>query len=248
MALKSIIDKLEDIDEAFREHYKERDGHFYLDIEEFGKHPGAVTLKTTLDKVNKDKKDLSAEVSAMKTKFGDLVEDEEFTLDGYNTLKASAKDPSEAINTLNTQHANAVSALKTKYEKEVSDREERITSLNDYIDNALIDNGLKDSLLDVGVNPDLLEGAVAALRSKVKVVQDEKSNRTAVITTDIGDQPIPEFVKSWVGDKGKAYLGKAAGPAPEGQQRGRKGTPRGNFGGSHTERADAIRSKFPELE
>src|SRR5690606_25357399 len=102
---------------------------------------------------------------------------------------------------------------------------------------------------EVGVNPDLMDGAVASLRAAVKVQRGEDGSRAAVVETDLGEVPVAEFVKEWSATKGKAYLGKASGP----DAHGNNGTgriargPAGDFGGDKTARVKAIASKFPEL-
>lgn len=247
MALKSIIAKLEDVDESLREHYTEKDGTFYLNIEDFGKHPGAVTLKTTANKLDTDKKKLEADLKALNDKFGELAEDEGFSVEEYNRLKAGNKDTPEAIKTLQEQHAAAIKKLTDKHAADIAAANGTVTELNGYIDNSLIDSGLKDSLLDIGVNPDLMDGAVASIRSKVKVTKDDKGNRVATVTTDIGEVPLVDYVKEWSGDKGKPYLGKPAGPGAEGNGRRQSTKTKGDFGGNRNDRADAIRSKFPDL-
>lgn len=247
MALKATVAKLEDLDEGLREHYKEKDGIFYLDLEGFGQHPGAVTLKATANKLDTDKKALTTEVTKLKEKFGDLIEDEEFSVDAYNGLKAGNKNTPEAIAQLQAAHTAAVDKLKTKHAEELGAKDKSINELEGYIDNGVVNSTLKDTLLDHGVNPDLLDGAVATLRSKVKVGRDDKEQRVALIETDVGEMPVVEFVKEWVGEAGKPYLGKAQGPGGEGGDRNKRSMPKGNLGGDRNERVTALKSKFPEL-
>lgn len=248
MALKAVVTDLSEVDESLHEHYTEKDGIFYLALDEFGKHPGAVTLKTTLNKVNKDKEALAAKVTELEGKVESLPED--FDADEWERLKAGdGGKPDEAIQVLKDQHARAMEALKNKYAKEISEMEKAIQERDSYIDRSLIDGGLKDALLEVGVNPDLMDGAVASLRAAVKVQRGEDGSRAAVVETDLGEVPVAEFVKEWSATKGKAYLGKASGP----DAHGNNGTgriargPAGDFGGDKTARVKAIASKFPEL-
>ena len=249
MALKAVVATIDEIDEGLRSHYKEKDGAFYLDLEEFGKHPGAVTLKKTLDTLNRDKTTLTTEVNNLKTKFGALVEDEDFTVEGYEKLKTSGggKDEGAALAALRESHAATIAKMKKDHETAMAERDGRISSLDNYIDGNLVDNGLRDALLDNGVNPDLLDGAVASLKSRVKVVKDGEV-RKAVVETDMGDLGVNDFVKDWAKDKGKPYLGKASGPGGEGGDKGRRNSaPKGDFGGNQDDRRKAIANKFPEL-
>lgn len=248
MALKAFVETLDSVDEALREHYVERDGGFHLGLEDFGKHYGAVALKGTLNKVNKDKDALATRVTELEGKVEGLPED--FDADEWARLKAGdGGKPDEAIQALKDQHARAVETLKAKHAKDLADKDALIGERDGYIDRTLVDGGLKDALLDVGVNPDLMDGALASLRGSVKVQKADDGSRAAIVETDLGDVPVADFVKEWAGAKGKAYLGKATGPGGEGNHGGRGGikTQGGDFGGDKSARTKAIASKFPEL-
>lgn len=213
MALKAVVTSLDGIDAALHDHYTEKDGSFYLAIDDFGKHPGAVTLKTTLNKVNKDKDALAAKVTELEGKVEGLPDD--FDADEWARLKAGTK-PDEAIEALKAQHAKAIDTLKAKHATELSDKDKLLGERDGYIDRTLIDGGLKDALLDVGVKPELLDGALAVLRGSVKVHRAENGDRKALVETDMGEVGVAEFVKEWSGTKGKAYLGTATGPDAKG--------------------------------
>lgn len=249
MALKAFVESLDSVDEALREHYVERDGGFHLGLEEFGKHYGAVALKTTLNKVNKDKDVLATKVTELEGKVSTLPED--FDVDEWARLKAGdSGKPDEALQAERDKSARAIEALKAKHAKDLADKDVMIGERDGYIDRTLIDGGLKDALLDVGVNPELLDGALASLRGSVKVQKADDGNRSAMVETDMGDVPVGDFVKEWAGAKGKAYLGKPFGPGGEGNNGGGRGgikTQGGDFGGDKGARTKAIASKFPEL-
>lgn len=251
MALKSVLtpEEHEALADNLKTEYKaDAAGNFYLDITEFGKHPGAVTLKTSLNGVNTKLTAATAENTALKTKFGPLVEDENFSIEEFERLKAGNKDTPEAIQKIQEAHKTAIAALNTKHAADLAAKDADNSKLNGYIERTVVDTGLKDALFDVGVNPDLMDGAVATLRGRVKVAVGDDDQRAAVVTTDIGDVPVADFVKEWAGsDKGKPYLGKASGPPADGNTNRGRNAPKGNMGGTPQERAAALKSKFPEL-
>lgn len=251
MALKSVLtaDEHGALADLLKTEYKEdAAGNFFLDITDFGKHPGAVTLKTSLNNVNGVKTKLQADLDKLNAKFGALAEDEGFTVEEYERLKAGNKDTPEAIQKIQDAHKAAITALQTKHANDLAAKDGDIGNLNGYIERTVVDTGLKDSLFEVGVNPDLLDGAVTLLRGKVKVAVDDAGSRTPVVTTDIGDVPLADFVKDWaMSDKGKPYLGKASGPEAEGNGRKSRNAPKGNMGGTAAERAQALKAKHPEL-
>lgn len=256
MALKAFVESLDGIDESLHEHYTEKDGGFYLSLEDFGKHPGAVTLKTTLNKVNKDKDALAAKVTELEGKVEGLPED--FDADEWARLKAGVsddKDP-DAKKRFDEQLQSQRQILEQKLantvkakDAEIAARDVLIAERDGYIDRTLADNGLKDALLDVGVNPDLIDGALASLRPSVKVMRDETTGeRKAIVETDLGEVDVPAFVKDWSATKGKAYLSKPTQMDANGNNGGgRAKSPAGNFGGDKADRTKAIASKFPEL-
>lgn len=247
MALKAFTDTLDGIDESLHEHYIEKDGGYYLSLDDFGKHPGAVTLKATLNRVNKDKESLSEKLSELEGRVGGLPED--FDPDEWARLKAGdSGKPDEAIQTLKDQHARAIETLRTKHAADLEVANAQIGERDAYIDRTLIDGGLKDSLIGVGVVPELLDGALASLRGNVKVQRADDGSRSAIVETDLGDVPVADFVKEWAGSKGKAYLGKPSGPGGEGNNgSGRNSRGSGNLGGDTSARKQAIASRFPEL-
>lgn len=258
MALKAFVESLDSVDEALHEHYTERDGGFHLSLEDFGKHYGAVSLKSTLNKVNKDKEVLAAKVTELEGKVEALPED--FDVDEWARLKAGVsddKDP-DAKKRFDEQLQSQRQILEQKLantikakDAEIASRDAVIAERDGYIDRSLAETGLKDALLDVGVNPELIDGALASLRPSVKVQHDETTgDRKAIVETDLGEVDVPSFVKDWAATKGKAYLGKPSGPGGEGNNGGGRGgikTQGGDFGGDKDSRTKAIASKFPEL-
>lgn len=252
MGLKAILETIDDLPEETKSLYAEQKAGdktvYVLDIEDIDSHP-KVRGVITANNENKRKRDeYKAKVDDLEARVSALPED--FDADEWARLKAGeGGKPDEAIQALKDQHARAVETLKAKHAKDLSDKDALIGERDSYIDRTLVDGGLKDALLDVGVNPDLMDGALASLRGSVKVQKSDDGSRSAIVETDLGEVPVTDFVKEWAGGKGKAYLGKATGPGGEGNNgNGRGGRQQGgNFGGDKSDRVKAIASKFPEL-
>jgi hypothetical protein len=240
VALKALLDNLDGIEEGDKKHYVEKDGKFVLQVEDFGKHPGAVTLKGTADKLDKDKKAAEKRATEAETKLIGIPED--FDAEEWARLKSlpdDAKDPEakkKFDDQLQSQKAileqKNAAALKAK-DVEIADRDAKLAEANGFIDKTLAENGLRTSLLENGVMPELVDGALASLRPSVKVVKNDAGERKAIVETDLGEVAIPDFVKDWSGTKGKAYLGKASGPDVKGNHR-----PGQTFTGKTMKRAD----------
>jgi hypothetical protein len=248
MALKSVYTSADDIPEEHKAFYREDGDKYVLDIEGIDDHP-KVRGVITANRENIRKRDeYKAKLSELEGKVSTLPED--FDPDEWARLKAGeGGKPDEAIQALKDQHARAIEALKQKHASELTAKDQQIGERDSYIDRTLADGGLKDALLDVGVDPDLLDGALASLRPNVKVQRAENGDRKAIVETDLGEIGVPEFVKEWASAKGKAYLGKPSGPDAQGNNGNSRGKtlPAGSFGGDKSERTKAIASKFPEL-
>lgn len=249
MALKAFVESLDSVDEALRDHYTEREDGFHLALEDFGKHYGAVSLKTTLNKVNRDKETLAAKVTELESKVEGLPED--FDPDEWTRLKAGeGGKPDEAIQALKDQHARAIEALKAKHSKDLQEREAAVAERDRFIDTTIRNDELRRALREAGVDMDQHEEVLLDhLGKQVKVQRTDDGKRTAMVETDLGEVPVSDFIKEWAGTKGKAYLGKASGPDPHGNNGGRGGhrTPEGDFGGDKDARKMAIKKMFPDL-
>lgn len=247
MGLKSFYASVDDIPDGQKDFYKEEGEKFVLDIEGIDDHP-KVRGVITANRENVRKRDeYKRQAEELKARVDGLPED--FDPDEWTRLKAGdGGKPDEAMQALKDQHARAIEALKSKHAGELGERDKQIGERDGYIDRTLIDGGLKDALLDIGVNPDLLDGALASLRGSVKVQRSDTGDRKAIVETDLGEVAVSDFVREWSQSKGKAYLGKATGPDAQGN-RGNRGTkiPAGDFGGSKDDRTKAIASRFPEL-
>ena len=248
MGLKSVYVSADDIPDGQKDFYKEEGDKFVLDIEGIDDHP-KVRGVITANRENVRKRDeYKRQAEELKVRVDGLPED--FDPDEWARLKAGdGGKPDEAMQALKDQHARAIEALKSKHAGELGERDKQIGERDGYIDRTLIDGGLKDALLDIGVNPDLLDGALASLRGSVKVQRSDTGDRKAIVDTDLGEVAVADFVREWSQTKGKAYLGKPTGPDASGNNRGGRGgkMPAGDFGGSKEDRQKAIASKFPEL-
>jgi hypothetical protein len=219
MALKSIYESQDDVPEALREFYTDDKGKFVLAVEDIDNHP-KVRGVITANAENKRKRDeYKAKVSELEAKFAEIPED--FDAEQWATLKTGA-DPAkkdEQIQSMKQVYEGKFANLQKKYDTDIAAKDAELAERDGYIDQSLVVTGLKDHLLDVGVNPDLLDGALSSLRPSVKVQRDDKGQRKAVVETDLGEIDVGTFVKDWAGSKGKAYLRAPTGPDPKGSTR-----------------------------
>lgn len=252
MGLKSFYESLDEVPEALRDHYAEDKGKFVLIVDDIDDHP-KVRGVITANKANVIKRDeYKAKLADAEAKLAELPED--FDAEKWVELNANANkdDPAkkdEQLQSMKAVYEGKLTNLQKKYETDIAAKNAELQERDGYIDSTVRDGGLKDSLLAVGVNPDLLDGALASLRNSVKVQRTDDGSRKAIVETDLGEVGVTDFVKDWAQTKGKAYLNPPTGHAPngnDGHQRGGK-LPAGDLGGNKAERVKALASKFPEL-
>jgi hypothetical protein len=252
MGLKAFYESMDEVPEALRDHYTEDKGKFVLAVDDIDDHP-KVRGVITANRENIRKRDeYKAKAAEAEAKLAEIPED--FDAEKWVSLNANANgdDPAkkdEQLQSMKAVYEGKLANLQKKYETDMAARAAELQERDGYIDSTVRDGGLKDSLLAVGVNPDLIDGAIASLRNSVKVQRADDGSRKAIVETDLGEIGVTDFVKDWAQTKGKAYLAPPTGHAPngnDGQRRGVK-TPAGDFGGNKAERVKALNSKFPEL-
>jgi hypothetical protein len=210
VALKALINSLDEVDEAFRSEYKESGDKFVLDVTGIGEHPDAVALKRALDRERDAKKAAAAERDALKQRVEGLPED--FTVETFNDLqnRLAGADPKAIDERLQRQRE----ADARKLEQETSARDKRIAKLDSVLNRTLIDDGLRKELAAQGVEPKLMSAAIALLKTsgKVKLVEDDEGFQ--VVADDGIDEkaPLTTFVASWASSEdGKAFVAQASG-------------------------------------
>lgn len=226
MSVQALLDSADKIPDGMADHYTEKDGKFILDIDGIDDHP-KVRGVIVANKANVVKRDeYKAKAVELEARLGEIPEG--FDVEEYLELKAAAVDADdpekkkaqdEHLQSQRALYEKRIEGLNKKHVDELAGRDEQIAERDGYIDKSLVVTGLKDALLGVGVEPDLLDGAVASLRPSVKVQRSDSGDRKAIVETDLGEIDVPEFVSGWAQTKGKAYLGKPSGDTPPGNNK-----------------------------
>lgn len=224
MALKSILESLDEVLEALRSEYKATtmptgEGStkqvFVLDIEGIDAHPAVANLKSAHERQKQSNKALQTDLAAAKGRLEGLPD--EFDADAYEALvqQAEGKAPPKT----DEQVAQVRAQLEKKHNTELAKKDERINALTGAVTKATIDDGLSKALDEAGIDAALKPGAMALLKSKgaVKLVEEDGQFK-AQVETDMGPMPLAGYVKDWSGsDEGKIYVKKpTGGDAPGG--------------------------------
>lgn len=231
MALKSILESVDDLPDNIKAEYTEKEiagkKVFVLDVEGIEAHPGAGALKTALERVRSEKKTLGDNLKTANDKLALIPA--EFTTEEWVRLKAlDENDPDDperkkardaALAGQKKIFENQIENLKKAHAAELATKDQTITKKDEQIGKMLVDDGLTKALVEAGVGKHFLKAATAMLRGNVKVVHEQDGSR-AFFETDLGEAEIGEFVGNWAKtDEGKAFIPPAAGGGAPGSQR-----------------------------
>lgn len=234
MPIKAVLDKegWSSLDETLQGLYTEaKDGRYLLDAEGVDDLPNVQGLVTTLNKY----KEVSPSAHGLKQKLDRLEE-----LEGFGELDLSPSDITEKLQRLDELEATGdgdldekIEALRETYEgqkaalakklqKELDGKDTEIAQRDAFIAKLLVDNQLDAALDEAGIIPETKRGVKALIKEdhKPKVVRDGDGYE-AVVSTELGDVSISDFVASWVkSDEADAYM-PASGNNGTGSSSGR---------------------------
>ncbi len=255
MAIRAIIEKLDDVAEPLREHFKPgtadtgTEGKFVLDatpvngwaLEDVG------GLKTALSTERSTRQTLEATV----LKYKDIDPEKARTaLTELEELKRL--DPTkEADKIANTKFETAKAQLLDAHKAEIGQREERITGLTSTVDYLVRDQRATAAIAAAKGSVELLLPHV--LNSTRTVEKDGKFIveviRDGVVQIDGKGNPISidDFVGQMRSSETFARAFDGEGQSGGGKQPDKEGhgkTGKGDFGGSREERSAAIAKKF----
>ena len=221
MALKAVLDSLDSIDASLHDHYTEKDGKFYLQIEGIKDHPDTQALRGALERVRQEKKDLITAHDADKLRLEGLPDD--FDASAYEAMKALAdgKEPPKS----DEQVTRVREQLERKHQAELGKKDERIAVLERQIGKVTIDDGLSKAMDEANVDPKHKAKLLPYLKAIGAIKLEETEGEfKAVVETDMGPVALGRFVTDWAGsDDGKDYVTKPSGPGGNGNN-GRGGT------------------------
>jgi hypothetical protein len=190
MAIRAIIDKLDDAPEAIREHYAEQDGKFVLSVEPVNGYSleDVSGLKSALGKERTTRETLERQVVAFKDLDPDKAREALAKLEELGNL-----DPAkEADKIANTKFEAAKAQLLEKHAQEISQRDERNAKLS----------GAMDKL----VRQAAATSAIAEAKGSVELLLPHVLAATRVKETEDGD-----FIVEVVDAKGNVRIGDAKG-------------------------------------
>jgi hypothetical protein len=212
MALKAIVENIEDVPEAVRDYYKQSGDSYVLDVDDsIREHPQTKELKNALDGEREKRKKLVEERDKLK-KIADNVP-EDFDPEEYERLKANGEGGED----VQKKVEEARERERKRWEKKLNDLQAERDDLASKYKGTRTQTELKDALNQVNVAPHLRRAAERLWSYEVQL--DDDGN---IVTQD--GTPLPDAVKEWAEtDEGKYFVAAPAnggGGAPGGRANG----------------------------
>lgn len=217
MAIKTVLDTLDGVDDAVKALYIEKDGKHVLDLEGVDAHPEVANLKSAYERTKADKATLKLDAEKARA-----------------DLAATLRDkPDEA----------ALLKLRQDLEAERDGWKGKAEDALGKLTGATRDRQLAEALQAANItDPTFIKAATAMLAGSVKMDGDK-----AIVETDMGPMGIGDHIKRWAASEGKAFVTPAQGGGAGGSQSQNGGKVAGNLGGTREERVAALKAKFPDL-
>lgn len=225
MKLRSVLDTMDNVPAELHDYYEEKDGKFYLLLDEDIKtHPSVNALSNAYRQEQTKRREAATKLQAAEARLAGLPED--FNSDAYEDLKARAEDNDgknvdERIQTLKDQNENKVRALETKHGEAIKKKDDEIARLSGAIERNVVETSLSAAMDEANIDPKHKKKLAPYLRHLGKIkVEDQDGKPVAMVETDMGEVSLSKFVSDWAAsDDGKEYVGKASGLNTTGSDR-----------------------------
>lgn len=203
MALRTVIETLDGLDEAVSSLYAEQDGKFVLQIEGVDAHPDVVNLRGAYERVKADRETVRAERDHFKARAESLPAD----FDAEKWAKLKDGKPDEA----------ALVQLRQQLEAERDEWKGKFEQMGETARKNALDRDLTDALTQAGVtNPVYAKAARTMLSEGVKIGDDGNP----YVETDMGPLALAEHVKRWTAGEGKDFVTAPKGGGGKGSDGG----------------------------
>jgi len=190
MALKTILETLDGVDDAVAAFYTEDDGKYILQVEGVDEHPDVANLRNAYQRTKADREQAKTEIKTLSQQLAEMQQNR----------------PDEA----------QLVAMRQELESKAQAETARAADLEKRLMGVTRDRSLDEALASAGItNPTFQKAARALLAPQVKVEGDR-----AIIETDMGPMALQEHVKRWVASEGSAFVTPPSGGGARGNTAG----------------------------
>lgn len=229
MALKAVLESIDELDEVLKGEYTEKDGKWYLDVTEINAHPQVVALKNAHERQKTDNASLKSKVAELETKVSTIPVD--FSIDEWNRLLAlddidpndpNSKDKKKAkaderLAQLRTTFEQQITALKAKYDKDIGEKDATIASERGLRAQDKADLALDKAMDKANIDPKFRSAVRALHKSGIKHAIEDDGSIRVYFESDLGEVEPETFINNWAqGDDGKVFVSVPTGPVGQG--------------------------------
>jgi hypothetical protein len=189
MALKTVIETTEGLDEAVAAFYTEQDGKFILAVEGIDEHPEVASLRNAYARTKDDREKAKKDATDLKARIAELEKG------APDTAATQAK----------------IAAL----EERLAEAESKAGEWQGKYTGVTRDQSLQGALQQAGIiEPAFVKAATAMLAGHVKLGDDG----TAYVDqpNNMGPKMLGDYVKSWAAGEGAAFVSKPQGAGAKG--------------------------------
>lgn len=228
MKLKAVLDSLDNVPAEIHAFYVEKDGKWYLDLDDDIKtHPSVSALSNAYQAEKTKRTAATAKVTTLEARLAGLPDD--FDATAYEDLKAKAeandgKTVDERIQLVTAQAERRAAAEKVKTDTAIKERDDKIAAKDALLERNVVEGGLSQAMDEANIDPKHKKKLAPYLRSLGKIkVAEEDGTVSAIVETDMGPISLSKFVADWAASEdGKEYVGKPTGLGAGGGNGGRQ--------------------------
>jgi len=197
--LKAMLDSLEGLDESMKEHYKEKDGKFYLDVEKIGglALENVDGLKSTVEKLRTSEKTLQQSLKSVQDSLNEHSKkyegidpevarsalskiDEIKNWDGETKVK-------KAVEVAEQKLQSKMEELVKQHSTKVEELEDEIANSQSQLQDAIVTSRIIEAISKEGGNVDLL---IPHVRKNVNMIKDNNGRWKPEVINDEGNPRI----------------------------------------------------------
>ena len=211
--LPTVFDSLDAVPEAIREHYTEREGKFYLEVDK--PENVATGLAKKRDVVLREKKALAEKLSAYESRFrGKTIEEIEAIITSAEQAETETARKEGNLDKVIERFKTTEQQLKDAHKAE---KDQLISQLNKF----KIDDRLRKAALDGGVIREIADDVVDLIRKRTQLTEGDQ----LVILDKEGGDPLSVSVEKFFADvfkQERPHYYEASGAGGSGASNGGK--------------------------
>lgn len=189
MALKTVLESMDGIDDAVKALYAEDNGRFILQIEDVDNHPELAPFKRAYERVKADNQAVKSERDALKLRTDAFPKD--FDPKVWEKAKDGKADEAKLVE------------MRAELESRIEAEKLRADTAEQRLVKSAVERDLGDALVEAGINnPTFAKAARTMLSDMVKT----DDGGMPIVESDMGPMALGDYVKKWAASEGKDFV------------------------------------------